>query len=118
MKAVIGVILFLALAAMMISPAYAPPPPSPPPLWSDPVTTLSIALSANGQYVVVGTPTGVRFYGRSSSTPLWTSANATAFFSVAISADGSYVAASSLGRVYFYANAKALTGNATATWRP
>jgi hypothetical protein len=113
MKAVIIVVFFVALAATMISPAYAVPPP---PLWSDPVLTNSIALSGDGQYVIVGTPSEVRFYGRSSSTPLWTSSPGGAFYSVAISEDGSYAVGSSLGVVYFWANAKSLTGNPAATW--
>jgi hypothetical protein len=113
MKAVLMVILFSALAATMISPTSAPAAPAP--LWSDLVDTLGIALSADGQYLVVGTSTQLRFYGRSSSTPLWTSGSG-AFTSVAISADGSYVAASSSGIVYFWANARSLTGNPSSTW--
>ena len=58
----------------------------------------------------------VRFYGRSSSTPLWIYSERSTFTSVAISADGSYVTAGSFGRVYFWANAKSLTGNPAPTW--
>lgn len=125
MKTIIRVVLSFVLAATIISAAYAQPPPTP--LWSDPVGTRAIALSADGQYVVVATHTEVRFYGRSSSTPLWTYSQSLAFWtSVAISADGSYVAAGyyepqpqppDQGRVFFWANAKSLTGNNPAwTW--
>ena len=105
-------------AVMIISAAYAQPPPTL--LWSDPVNTFAIALSANGQYVAVATHTDtdgeVRFYGRSSSTPLWIYSAQDLFSSVAISADGSYVAAGGFGRVYFWANAKSLTSDPTPTW--
>jgi hypothetical protein len=114
LKTIIRVVLSFVLAAMIISAAYAQPPPTL--LWSDPVNTLAIALSANGQYVVVGTPGEVRFYGRSSSTPLWTHVGQAPFSSVAISADGSYVVAGGFGRVYFWANARSLTGNPAPTW--
>jgi WD40 repeat protein len=118
----------------MISAAYAPAGPVPPPapaalLWADPVNTNAIALSANGRYVVVATPGGVSFYGRSSSTPLWTySLSSFDYTSVAISADGSYVAAASFdpqfpqGRVLFWADAQSLTtephnpGTPDPTW--
>jgi hypothetical protein len=118
----VGLFAVFALALLLAasSAAYA----QPPPIWSDPVDTLSIALSADGQYVVVGTFGEVRFYGRSSSTPLWIySETGITFTSVAISADGSYVAAGSFvgypdfdGRVLFWANAKSLTGDPAWTW--
>jgi WD40 repeat protein len=107
-------VLALALLLVASSVAYAQPPPTL--LWSDPTDTLAIALSANGQYVVVGTFLEVRFYSRSSSTPLWIYSELSTFTSVAISADGSYVAAGSFGGVYFWANAKSLTGNPAPTW--
>ena len=115
MKTIIRVVLSFVLAATIISAAYAQPPPTP--LWSDPVGTRAIALSADGQYVVVATSTEVRFYGRSSSTPLWTySKTAETFASVAISADGSYVAAGGF-HIYFWSNAKSLPhDNPTPTW--
>ena len=114
MRRILRFALSFVFAAMIISAAYAQPPPTL--LWSDPVGTFAIALSANGQYVVVGTFTEVRFYGRSSSTPLWTHVGQAPFSSVAISADGSYVAAGGFGRVYFWANAKSLTGDPAPTW--
>jgi WD40 repeat protein len=114
LRTILRFALSIVFAAMIISAAYAQPPPTL--LWSDPVNTLAIALSANGQYVVVGTPEELRFYGRSSSTPLWTHMGQAPFTSVAISADGSYVAAGGLGVVYFWANAKSLTGDPTPTW--
>ena len=108
-------VLALTLLLAASSAAYAQPPPTL--LWKDPVDTLSIALSANGQYVVVGTFGAVRFYGRGSSTPLWEyGGQEDEFTSVAISADGSYVAAGGLGQIYFWANAKSLTGNPSPTW--
>ena len=107
-------VLALALLLAASSAAYAQPPPTL--LWSDPVNTNAIALSANGQYVVVGTDGGARFYGRSSSTPLWTYSAGTKITSVAISADGSYAAAGTLGKIYFWADAKSLTGSPPPTW--
>jgi len=110
--------LFAVLASALLlaasSAAYAQPPPTL--LWSDPVNTNAIALSANGQYVVVGTDGGARFYDRSSSTPLWTYSAGTKITSVAISADGSYAAAGTLGKIYFWADAKSLTGSPPPTW--
>jgi WD40 repeat protein len=115
LKTIIRVVLSFVLVTMIILPAYAAPPTL---LWSDPVGTNAIALSADGQYVVVGNFGSVRFYGRSGPVPLWTYPGAIGpdFTSVAISADGSYVAASALGQVYFWANAKSLTGNPLPTW--
>jgi hypothetical protein len=115
LRRILRFVLSFVFVAMIISAAYAQPPPTL--LWSDPSTNpLAIALSANGQYVVVGTAGEVRFYGRSSSTPLWISSAQEVFYSVAISADGSYVAAGGFGRVYFWANARSLTGDPPPTW--
>ena len=114
MRTILRFVLSFVFAAMIISAAYAQPPPTL--LWSNPVYTFAIALSANGQYVVVGTIAEVRFYGRSSSTPLWTHSGQDDFTSVAISADGSYVAAGGFGGVYFWANARSLAGNPDPTW--
>jgi hypothetical protein len=114
LRTILRFALSIVFAAMIISAAYAQPPPTL--LWSDPVNTFAIALSANGQYVVVGTAGEVRFYGRSSSTPLWIHSAQEIFFSVAISADGSHVTAGGIGRVYFWANAKSLTGDPSPTW--
>jgi len=115
LKTIIRVVLSFVLVTMIILPAYAAPPTL---LWSDPVGTNAIALSADGQYVVVGNLGSVRFYGRSGPIPLWTYPGGIGpdFTSVAISADGSYVAASALGQIYFWANAKFLTGNPLPTW--
>jgi hypothetical protein len=115
LKTIIRVVLSFVLAATIISAAYAQPPPTL--VWSDPVNTNDIALSADGQYVVVATSAEVRFYGRSSSAPLWTySKTGEMFASVAISADGSYVAAGGF-HIYFWSNAKSLPhDNPAPTW--
>jgi hypothetical protein len=117
LRTILRFALSIVFAAMIISAAYAQPPPTL--LWSDPVSTLDIAVSGNGQYVAVIAPTSggqVRFYGRSSPTPLWTDA-IPGVRSVAISADGNHVAVGGSGFVYFWANAKSLTGNANPpTW--
>jgi len=99
-----------------------PPPPAPPPatlLWWDPTAGANdIALSKDGRYVaVVGfvpSPSPhqeLRFYGRSSGTPLWTYSQYgfIIFGSVAISADGDCVAIGTTyqgGDVRFWRNAK------------
>ncbi len=115
---IIRFVLSFVLVATIISPAYAAPPPTE--LWHDTIATNAIALSADGQYLAVGTLGSVRFYGRGSSTPLWTypgGERGSDFTSVAISADGSYLAAGGgLGQVLFWANAKSLTGNPAPTW--
>jgi WD40 repeat protein len=109
--------LTFALAAMMISAAHAQPPTL---LWSDGVDTADIAVSKDGQYVAVATPSQVRFYSRSSGTPLWTWSSG-AFFSVAISEHGDYVAAGGyVGDddyyVFYWKNAWALTETPDPDW--
>jgi WD40 repeat protein len=111
-----SVSLFAVLALTLLLAASSAAYAQPPPIWSDPVDTNDIALSADGQYVVVGTDEGVRFYGRSSPIPLWIYSGGTTITSVAISADGSYAAAGTLGKIYFWADAKSLTGNPPPTW--
>jgi WD40 repeat protein len=109
-------IFAFALIALMISAAYAPSVP-PTLLWSDPTDVTDVALSANGQYVAAATVGEVRFYGRSSSTPIWTDSIQDALQGVAISADGNSVAASGVGGVYFWANARSLMGSTNpASW--
>ena len=99
-----------------------PPPPAPAPatlLWSDPQTTLDIALSKDGQYVAAVTPIlggQVRFYTRSSGTPIWTWTTGEALHSVAISADGDCVAVGGDLYVYFWKDARSLTAPYNPTW--
>ena len=101
--------------------------PTPPPpatlLWYDPVNTLDIALSKDGQYVAIAaqvlspSPHGeVRFYSRSSGTPIWTYSAGEGFLSVAISADGDCVAAGNGSHVCFWKNARSLPGAPDPTW--
>ncbi len=123
MRSTVPKLLFaFVLVAMMISAAYALAAPVPPPapaalLWFDPVNTMGIALSRDGQYVAVVTDNELRYYGRGSSTPLWTNATQSQYISVAISADGNYVAVGANGFVAFWANARSRTGsNNPATW--
>lgn len=110
------------LIAMMISAAYAPQivPAVPAPatlLWSDPVNTFDIALSGDGQYVAVVMDVEMRFYGRSSGTPLWTWDSTEPLGSVAISADGDCVVAGGIPHVFFWKDAKTRTSSASdPTW--
>jgi len=119
LKVVPKLMFAFALVALMISAAYAPSVP-PTLLWSDPTGAYDIALSADGQYVAlvtIGNPGEVRFYGRSSSTPIWTTSNLGILLSVAISADGDSVSVGGGQFVYFWANARSLTGSSNPpTW--
>ncbi len=116
LKTVPKLMFAFVLVALMISAAYAPSV-LPTLLWSDPTGAIDIALSANGQYVAAIVTDQVRFYGRSSSTPIWTGLIQDSLLGVAISADGNSVAASGFGGVYFWANARSLTGSTNpATW--
>jgi len=116
LKTVPKLMFAFVLVALMISAAYAPSVP-PTLLWSDPTGAIDIALSANGQYVAAIVTDQVRFYGRSSSTPIWTESIQDFLQTVVISADGNSVAASGIGVVYFWANARSLTGSTNpATW--
>jgi hypothetical protein len=117
LKLVVRSLFAITVIAMMISMVHAQPPTL---LWSDPtVETVDIKLSRDGNYVVVasfqigdGFGGQVRFYRRSSGTPLWTWSSGT-FFSVAISEHGDYVAASGLVDgtpvVVYWKNARAPT---------
>jgi hypothetical protein len=103
---------------MMVSVVQAAPPT---PLWSDHVGTNDVALSKDGNYVAVASGNQLRFYGRSSGTPLWESTTPSGTVeSVAISADGDCVVAGtqlpSGGDIAFWKNARSLTGNPTPTW--
>lgn len=104
-----------ALIALMVSAAYAQSGP-PTLLWSDSVGTSDIALSKDGNYVAVVSDSQVRFYSRSSSTPLWAATVSAAAYSVAISADGDSVAAGVGNNVYFWGSARTRTGNPSPTW--
>jgi len=56
----------------------------------------SVAISADGKYLVAGTwDSKVILFNRMDSTPLWTYTTGLRVFSVAISDDGSYIAAGS-----------------------
>jgi len=114
-KLMLKVLVPLALIVMMVSTVYAAPPTQ---LWSDAVDTNDIAPSKDGNYVAVASGNQLRFYGRSSATPLWTSRSQDEFSSVAISADGDCVAVGGMSNVYFWKNARTLTGSGidTQTW--
>jgi WD40 repeat protein len=112
----------LALVTLIMPMVSAAPPTV---IWSDGVSTDDIALSKDGNYVAVASYQEVRFYGRSSGTPLWTKQLGTGAFvvlSIAISADGDCVAAGTDqlgvgGKVYFWKNAKTRTSaSADPTW--
>jgi hypothetical protein len=112
----------LVLIAMMITAAYGvvvvPAVPAPATLlWADPVNTLGIALSGDGQYVAFVTGGEMRFYGRSSSTPLWIWTASENLLSVAISADGNCVVAGGNPHVFFWKDATTRTSSTTdPTW--
>jgi len=129
--ALLPLFLIVLMACLQTPIATAPVPTPPPPaelLWRDPIGTYDIALSKDGQYVAAVGPVEVvgaelRFYGRSSETPIWTYSLYTtiSFFSVAISADGDCVAIGTEhplgGDVRFWTNAKSRTpGNTDPSW--
>jgi WD40 repeat protein len=125
MRSTVVVLLPFVLVAMMVASTYAgvpvapPSPPAPAALvWADPtVSTSGVALSRDGQYVAVVTGSQLRFYGRGSSTPLWTNTTQSLYIGVAISADGNYVAVGGSGFVAFWANALSRSGSGNpATW--
>ena len=64
----------------------------------------SVAISADGEYIAVGSGNDtVYLFDKDSSTPLWSYDTGSYVYSVAISADGGYIAAGSEdGRVYFF----------------
>ena len=106
---------------MIIPVVYAQPPTL---LWDDAVGTNDIALSKDGNYVVIASNNEVRFYSKTSGTPLWTSTIADGIYaSVAISADGDCVVAGTHffggdGDVSFWNNARSRTTTSeTPTWK-
>ena len=116
-------VLMVCLQTPIAIAVVVPPPPPAELLWMDPIDTDDLALSKDGQYVAaVGPPAGdqsteLRFYGRSSGTPIWTYYAPGDFHSVAISADGSGVAAGNGSHIFFWNNAKSRTpGNTDPTW--
>jgi len=122
LKLVVRFLFAISLVAMMVSTVHAQPPTL---LWSDPtVETVDIALSKDGQYLAVASSSGgvgqVRFYKRTSPTPLWTYQAGVRFSSVAISAHGEDVAAAvdtfPQGRVFYWKTARALTGTPGPDW--
>ncbi len=64
----------------------------------------SVAISADGEYIAVGSGNDtVYLFDKDSSTPLWSYDTGSYVYSVAISADGEYIAAGSEdGRVYLF----------------
>jgi WD40 repeat protein len=106
---------------MMIPVVYAQPPTL---IWDDTVHVSDLALSKDGNYVVIASGNAVRYYHRSSGTPLWTRQLGGGPFgipSVAISADGDCVAAGtthpSSGEVFFWKDAQTrTTSTADPTW--
>jgi len=120
-------LFFLALLTVCsipvaLAPWTSPSLPSPAKLlWYDDGMTNDIALSKDGQYVAsVGSAPfsgELRFYGRSSGTPIWTYTVDDSFGSVAISADGDCVAAGNGSLVFFWKNARSLSGiDPSPTW--
>jgi hypothetical protein len=101
---------------MMIPVVYAQPPTL---LWDDAVNTFDIALSKDGNYVVIASSNELRFYSKESATPLWTSTSGSFYFSVAISTDGDcVVAGGGDGYVTFWKDAKSRTSTSEApSWR-
>jgi len=119
LKLVVRSLFAITVIAMMISMVHAQPPTL---LWSDPVNTQDIDLSKDGRYVasvilIPGRSGEVRFYGRSSGTPIWTWLTQESLYSVAISADGDSVAAGGGSHVFFWENARSRsTATADPTW--
>jgi len=108
--------LIVLIVCLPVGMAQPPPPPSPATmLWWDEGNVDDIAVSKDGQYVAVAASSlGVRFYSRSSGTPIWTHTDGGSFYTVAISADGNCVAAGNNTAVYFWNGAATSTG--TPTW--
>jgi hypothetical protein len=110
------------LIAMMITVVHAQPPTL---IWDDTVGTNDIALSKDGNYVVIASVNEVRYYSKANGTPLWTSIIAGGFYgSVAISADGDCVVAGTQlfsggdGDIAFWKDAKSRTSTSEIpTWR-
>jgi len=114
---ILRLLVCFTLITMMVSSVNAQPYTI---LWTDDVHTNDIALSRDGQYVALVRPLAdsgeLRFYSRSSGTPLWTWSSEETLYSVAISEDGDCVAAGGEQHIYFWKNAKILTGNPDPTW--
>ena len=73
---------------------------SPTPLWNYTAgsSITSVAISADGQYIVAGAGTpdnSIHVFNRTSSTPLWSYTTGYIASSVAISVDGQYIVAGS-----------------------
>jgi hypothetical protein len=114
LKLIPKVLISFILIAMMIPIVYAQPPTL---LWDDTVNTFDIALSKDGNYVAIATGNELRFYGKESGIPLWTSTSGGFYFSVAISADGDCVVAGGDGYVTFWKDARSRTSTSeTPTW--
>jgi hypothetical protein len=129
LKTVPKVVFAFVMVVMMVTVAFGngvPVVPSPAALlWYDPVGTWDIALSSDGQYVVVAALVGdgvggipkLQFYGRSSATPLWIWSATEPFISVAISADGDCVVAGGISHVFFWRDARTRTSSTSdPTW--
>ena len=73
MKLILRLLVCFTLITMMVSSVNAQPYTI---LWTDDVHTNDIALSKDGQYVALVRPLAdsgeLRFYSRSSGTPIWT----------------------------------------------
>jgi len=124
--------LSLTLLGLIVPAAYAQLPIL---VWSHatyPSDTLDIAISKDGQYVAAvgkfwsdkwGDTVGqIRFYGRSSGTPLWTwttedFSTGEKFFSVAISADGDSVVAGGMLHLFYWKDARSIRGAQEPTWQ-
>jgi len=111
-------LVFLVLITLILPMVSAA---SPTVIWSSAVFTDDITLSKDGNYVAIASGDQLRFYGRTSGTPLWTHTLSSGYFrSVAISADGDCVVAGiSLpdgGKVLFWKNSRTLTGNPASSW--
>ena len=115
------ILISLLTIAVMISTVYAQPPTL---IWDDTIGTNDLSLSKDGNYVAIASGKEVRYYHRSSGTPLWIKQLGTGPFvvlSVAISADGDCVAAGTShpggGEVFFWNSARTrTTSTADPTW--
>jgi WD40 repeat protein len=116
LKLIPKVLISFILIAMMIPIVYAQPPTL---LWDDTVNTFDIALSKDGNYVAIVTSDELRYYGKESGIPLWTSTSGGFYLSVAISADGDcVVTGGGDGYVTFWKDARSRTSTSeTPTWR-
>ena len=123
MKRLLIVLLSFVLIVTIVTAANAQ---SFTVIWQDKIETDDIALSKDGRNVAVAEfiPSGfgsegtgrVRFYGRSSVIPIWTSSISEGLWGITISADGNSIAARGDAHVFFWTNARSLTGNPPPTW--